>query len=1696
MSFKNRDICIFISVLFVAICGVSAAQEPAPVTLRNDFIEVVFDDLDAQLSATLNTPGGQRTFGKILLSESVVYETGVMRPVVGGKLETSDAESFVVTSHLPENPLIGLRPHKRIELPFYRQDRTETLRMKRTVRLISGSPVIEISTGIENTGDAPCAFVIRFNRHYNPIGDRNRSSCILPRFDGIGKPTEYPYEYDAPASWVAFISGVDTLVAEFDHAVTSCIAASRLTGRRELIPGGAVSCEITLQPGEEWRIHSRIYFIRGLGNIAGVADGIVGGITLPEPPLVQSVEVDRTLQEVDDEIAALFPPDETDDRLSGEGMELVNKIMPRIPQANRRAFMPGDKIDLTASLISPNDRDLELNAIAEHIASGGLIDLGKQSLALKAGIIQNYKFTFEPDKAGTWVIRLSAEGAPLPFEMPVDIDYPSGMYFPASNPQMDFEGSEFSRFRWERFRTPDRYDYFSITQPITTEMSTPHIPYARPMAGGPLRLLAVVPFKRARELVELKQRLDCEVDTVLIGSRQYIGPGRGELTNVSKATGPEDEAREMRRALGRKPEAILLGATTWNWFPADVQREILRLVAEDGVALVVASPLLLPDNFPQKANGIKKGRMTFPPSPQLPSVTSQFGEGKISVLPSTSSMPQIRGIFAHRSEMMEDLIRLLVRGSRGANGVRIELLNPGNIYKGGVTVKLTNSAETPFTGTLDGGLWNNLRAAWPGAYPNDPCGTPAYDILQPLEKIREPFTIAPNDQITMDLDLPAMPPGVCRIMIQLRNTDDEVVDWVNHSQKSENRLRIGDISIENPVDPDALRLYRRDTGRISFSITPMPERTIADGELRAFVRGLDRSGREVIFERAPLDPLNEKTVITMTVPLRRILHRHFVLVAGVEQNGVSIAEERRGVLVDRRDRRNDFRFNLIDNENWFPHTRILIDDFGQYGDDQMAVVDGVGQGYGGFWGNQDRLSPEEEERREREAIAAAAAAEARNAASQTTAPPDPLEELLRDAPEGIADLTEKDTEVKEVYIRESCFNNPENREYWKRFMVEKLKPISHGWPRAIYADDEYIYGTVDTCQCEHCQATFARYLENTYGTVERLNREYGASYEKFSDARLYYFGTGKNRGIPDKAPPREDWPRALDTLVFKAWQYRDAVREVRDHVREVFDPDFETGASGVYHMRHGNFFVAGNDHWQQSQIGFNHAVYRDYEEWSSFTGSSSVFCWQSGYGSNYNPSHQAWHPWHFLRQGHYGFGHFTAPSYPMASPDGTLHPGPEKLFQEIDKVRSGPAALLLGREVRDPVAIHWSGPSFYLNALELWHRHGETIVPVLRRANHSTPRVNPLFLRFFYISHEQLEQGVKTFWEEPKVLILNYSSAMSREEVEVVRNFVAEGGVIVGGIDTATRTEHGFPYETPPLDEVFGITREGGYQEVLDDSQNNPGALKVSVRLPGSDEDIVFNPLFVTPNLRATTAEAFGEFSMGDKEGAAFFVNRFGKGMAVHMNFPFYVSMQGAQTPIMRWIAEQAGLHSFGWADSEKGFGIGRFQDGNNYYLIALPPFGYAPEYYRDMSQTSFLRLIEKRHIYDSRAGKYIGHTDAWRPDFNEEPARLYACLPYEVTSLDVDRPQPVKQGDIVNASVRVVTAQGKAGRHVFRVEVFDTQGEHISILGYNQEAPEGRATVEIPLAFNSSPGTWTLRVRDVATGFEKDVPFLLTEKE
>jgi len=158
---------------------------------------------------------------------------------------------------------------------------------------------------------------------------------------------------------------------------------------------------------------------------------------------------------------------------------------------------------------------------------------------------------------------------------------------------------------------PERFEIAS--EPI----ETPHVKWAKPLPGGPLRVLCFVPIPTQRDVIELAQRLDMDYELVAFpdpimdadmakGFHEHLA---GEpfdailLSKVPLATLPQ-ETQELLVAKVREGAGLLNVHST-----ATLKTGEILNVSDDGAMLETALPLhLLPERARPKVTLGRKGR--------------------------------------------------------------------------------------------------------------------------------------------------------------------------------------------------------------------------------------------------------------------------------------------------------------------------------------------------------------------------------------------------------------------------------------------------------------------------------------------------------------------------------------------------------------------------------------------------------------------------------------------------------------------------------------------------------------------------------------------------------------------------------------------------------------------------------------------------------------------------------------------------------------------------------------------------------------------------------------------------------------------------------------------------------------------------------------------------------------------------------
>ena len=174
------------------------------------------------------------------------------------------------------------------------------------------------------------------------------------------------------------------------------------------------------------------------------------------------------------------------------------------------------------------------------------------------------------------------------------------------------------------------YEFQGNSAPYPSEeYVTPHIKWAKPLAGGKLRMLALMSHPTCRDIIEIAQRADLDW--------QFVGTKSNNSTPLDVHV-----ARKLDEALDRDIEVMLIGSTRWITIPEIIQKKILNKV-EAGMGLLYIQPRFTTDNIdavigalkpaPQIIAGVPVELVQFLDQPKDPYILSgKHGKGNVVVM--------------------------------------------------------------------------------------------------------------------------------------------------------------------------------------------------------------------------------------------------------------------------------------------------------------------------------------------------------------------------------------------------------------------------------------------------------------------------------------------------------------------------------------------------------------------------------------------------------------------------------------------------------------------------------------------------------------------------------------------------------------------------------------------------------------------------------------------------------------------------------------------------------------------------------------------------------------------------------------------------------------------------------------------------------------------------------------------------------
>ena len=447
------------------------------------------------------------------------------------------------------------------------------------------------------------------------------------------------------------------------------------------------------------------------------------------------------------------------------------------------------------------------------------------------------------------------------------------------------------------------------------------------------------------------------------------------------------------------------------------------------------------------------------------------------------------------------------------------------------------------------------------------------------------------------------------------------------------------------------------------------------------------------------------------------------------------------------------------------------------------------------------------------------------------------------------------------------------------------------------------------------------------------------------------------------------------------------------------------------------------------------------------------------------------------------------------------------------ELRKGLGKLIVNsRRLHDGIAIHYSQASMQVHWLldnvgnaRKWPVHSgeDRHSHFIAVRNGWTKVIEDLGLQYEFVGRGQIEEG-KLAKGEYRLLILPQSLAVSPLEVEQIREFVNNGGVLVADYRAATMNEHGRDLRHGQLDDVFGIGHTKG-------RANGTGVVGVenlnSLHLKAQKLDLTVGD----GTLTVTTGKALalsGQVPL-------IVVNDFGKGKAVFMNvetgrYPYDRLQPNAATSLPAVVEQVFGLANIvpqvraldAAGNRLPGTEVVRFANGGLEHVAVFrnPQFddggwgdlptrterewaGSIDNSYLEKDAQVTLSWPSAVSTYDVRGKRNLGETAKVQVLLDALSPLVITHAPTAVPPLQMEVPKEVAAGTPLIVTLKSSAVLPEGTSRVIHLEFTTPAGEPSDLYSRNVKVESATHLERIDLAFNDPQGQWQLTAHDLVSG-------------
>jgi hypothetical protein len=286
---------------------------------------------------------------------------------------------------------------------------------------------------------------------------------------------------------------------------------------------------------------------------------------------------------------------------------------------------------------------------------------------------------------------------------------------------------------------------------------------------------------------------------------------------------------------------------------------------------------------------------------------------------------------------------------------------------------------------------------------------------------------------------------------------------------------------------------------------------------------------------------------------------------------------------------------------------------------------------------------------------------------------------------------------------------------------------------------------------------------------------------------------------------------------------------------------------------------------------------------------------------------------------------------------------------------------------------------------------------------------------------------------------------LSRAEADAVREFIAQGGVVIADGEPGTFNEHSRRLSMSSLADLFRAPR--GNEPVSVQAYGRGKA----IFLKTNTTDYLQNRLV---NKEASVHRLVGDLLHSNGIRPEFAVTNASGGAVV-----------GVETHVFR----------------NGGVSLITLLSNPLLRVDELGPPDFRSNQRFEKAVALNLRLPQAMYLYDTRQQKSLGRMEKISLTLSPYEPIILAASPIALPQLQINAPTRTTRG----ASVRLGVScdSSPAAAHIFHLEVRDPTGKLIRHYSENVIGDDRSAMKLLPFAYNDLPGTWTLHVRDMISG-------------